>query len=251
MRSTSALAIREIARALRACRSSSRRPSTRPTARRSRSFRGPGLDAGLRALADVKARTGLPILTDIHEPAQAAPAARGRRRAADPGVPVPADRPARGRGAHRQGRQHQEGPVPGARRTCGTSSRRSPAQATESCSSPSAASASATTTWSSTCARFPMLRALGYPVVFDVTHSLQLPGAGDGVTGGPGRVHRAARRGRRRRGRRRRLHGGARGPVTREERRRQCAAARSARAAAPQAPAHRRGRDAVDVRSAS
>jgi 2-dehydro-3-deoxyphosphooctonate aldolase (KDO 8-P synthase) len=31
---------------------------------------------------------------------------------------------------------------------------------------------------------FPMLRELGYPVVFDVTHSLQLPGAGDGVTGG-------------------------------------------------------------------
>jgi 2-dehydro-3-deoxyphosphooctonate aldolase (KDO 8-P synthase) len=31
---------------------------------------------------------------------------------------------------------------------------------------------------------FPMLRALGWPVVFDVTHSLQLPGAGDGVTTG-------------------------------------------------------------------
>jgi 2-dehydro-3-deoxyphosphooctonate aldolase (KDO 8-P synthase) len=31
---------------------------------------------------------------------------------------------------------------------------------------------------------FPMLRELGYPVVFDVTHSLQLPGAGDGVTAG-------------------------------------------------------------------
>jgi len=31
---------------------------------------------------------------------------------------------------------------------------------------------------------FPMLRELGYPVVFDVTHSLQLPGAGEGVTGG-------------------------------------------------------------------
>ena len=29
-----------------------------------------------------------------------------------------------------------------------------------------------------------MLRALGHPVVFDVTHSLQLPGAGDGVTSG-------------------------------------------------------------------
>jgi 2-dehydro-3-deoxyphosphooctonate aldolase (KDO 8-P synthase) len=30
----------------------------------------------------------------------------------------------------------------------------------------------------------PMMRELGYPVVFDVTHSLQLPGAGDGVTMG-------------------------------------------------------------------
>jgi 2-dehydro-3-deoxyphosphooctonate aldolase (KDO 8-P synthase) len=31
---------------------------------------------------------------------------------------------------------------------------------------------------------FPILRAIGYPVVFDVTHSLQLPGGGDGVTAG-------------------------------------------------------------------
>ena len=31
---------------------------------------------------------------------------------------------------------------------------------------------------------FPLLRGLGFPVVFDVTHSLQLPGAGDGVTAG-------------------------------------------------------------------
>jgi len=30
----------------------------------------------------------------------------------------------------------------------------------------------------------PMMRALGHPVVYDVTHSLQLPGAGDGVTAG-------------------------------------------------------------------
>jgi 2-dehydro-3-deoxyphosphooctonate aldolase (KDO 8-P synthase) len=29
-----------------------------------------------------------------------------------------------------------------------------------------------------------MMRELGRPVVFDVTHSLQLPGAGDGVTAG-------------------------------------------------------------------
>jgi 2-dehydro-3-deoxyphosphooctonate aldolase (KDO 8-P synthase) len=31
---------------------------------------------------------------------------------------------------------------------------------------------------------FPVLRELGHPVVYDVTHSLQLPGAGDGVTTG-------------------------------------------------------------------
>ena len=39
------------------------------------SFRGPGLDEGLSILAEVKAKTGLPVLSDVHEPAQAAPAA--------------------------------------------------------------------------------------------------------------------------------------------------------------------------------
>ncbi len=38
------------------------------------SFRGPGLDDGLAALAEVKARTGLPLVTDVHEPWQAAAA---------------------------------------------------------------------------------------------------------------------------------------------------------------------------------
>jgi 2-dehydro-3-deoxyphosphooctonate aldolase (KDO 8-P synthase) len=30
----------------------------------------------------------------------------------------------------------------------------------------------------------PMMRGLGCPVIFDVTHSLQLPGGGDGVSAG-------------------------------------------------------------------
>lgn len=38
--------------------------------------RGPGLERGLAALARVREATGLPILTDIHEPAQAAAAAQ-------------------------------------------------------------------------------------------------------------------------------------------------------------------------------
>ena len=36
------------------------------------SFRGPGLEEGLEALAAVKEATGMPILTDVHEPGQAA-----------------------------------------------------------------------------------------------------------------------------------------------------------------------------------
>ncbi len=38
------------------------------------SFRGPGLERGLQMLADVKAKYGLPLLTDIHESWQAKPA---------------------------------------------------------------------------------------------------------------------------------------------------------------------------------
>ncbi len=38
------------------------------------SFRGPGIDRGLRMLADVRAKWGLKLLTDIHEAWQAAPA---------------------------------------------------------------------------------------------------------------------------------------------------------------------------------
>ena len=40
-----------------------------------RSFRGPGLHQGLRTLAEIRAATGLPVLTDIHEAAHAAPVA--------------------------------------------------------------------------------------------------------------------------------------------------------------------------------
>ncbi|HUA32829.1 MAG TPA: 3-deoxy-8-phosphooctulonate synthase [Candidatus Binataceae bacterium] len=40
-----------------------------------KSYRGPGLDAGLEILARVRRETGLAVLTDIHEPAQCAPAA--------------------------------------------------------------------------------------------------------------------------------------------------------------------------------
>jgi 2-dehydro-3-deoxyphosphooctonate aldolase (KDO 8-P synthase) len=37
-----------------------------------RSFRGPGLQKGLEILSEVRRRTNLPVMTDVHEPAQAA-----------------------------------------------------------------------------------------------------------------------------------------------------------------------------------
>ncbi|MBI1400887.1 3-deoxy-8-phosphooctulonate synthase [Hyphomonas sp.] len=36
-----------------------------------KSYRGPGLDSGLKTLAAVKAKLGVPIVTDLHEPGQA------------------------------------------------------------------------------------------------------------------------------------------------------------------------------------
>ncbi len=39
------------------------------------SFRGPGEEAGLEALAEVKRATGMPVITDVHHPEQAARAA--------------------------------------------------------------------------------------------------------------------------------------------------------------------------------
>jgi 2-dehydro-3-deoxyphosphooctonate aldolase (KDO 8-P synthase) len=39
------------------------------------SYRGPGIDQGLAILAEVKATYGVPVITDVHTPEQAAPAA--------------------------------------------------------------------------------------------------------------------------------------------------------------------------------
>ena len=36
-----------------------------------KSFRGPGIDEGIKILSDVKVETGLPVITDIHNADQA------------------------------------------------------------------------------------------------------------------------------------------------------------------------------------
>ena len=85
-------------------------------------------------LARVEREVGVPILTDIHEPWQAAQVGRGRRRPADSGVPLAADRPDRRGGEDRARRQPQEGPVPGAARHAARDREGAVDRATTACS---------------------------------------------------------------------------------------------------------------------
>jgi 2-dehydro-3-deoxyphosphooctonate aldolase (KDO 8-P synthase) len=148
-----------------------------------RSYRGPGLDAGLRTLATVKRRTGLPILTDIHEPSQAGPAAE----VADV-LQIPAFLSRQTDllvAAARTGRAVN---IKKGQFLAPDDVRHAIAKVT------SAGNANVIVTERGVSfgyhnlvvdmRAFPILRGLGYPVVFDVTHSLQLPGAGEGVTAG-------------------------------------------------------------------
>jgi 2-dehydro-3-deoxyphosphooctonate aldolase (KDO 8-P synthase) len=147
------------------------------------SFRGPGLESGLRTLADVKARTGLPILTDIHEASQAAPAAE----VADI-LQIPAflsrqtdllAAAARTRKAVNVKKGQFLAP-----RDMRHVVAKIAAEGNESILVTERGVSFGYNNLVVDIRAFPMLRELGYPVVFDVTHSLQLPGAGDGVTAG-------------------------------------------------------------------
>jgi 2-dehydro-3-deoxyphosphooctonate aldolase (KDO 8-P synthase) len=147
------------------------------------SFRGPGLEAGLRILADVRARTGLPILTDIHEPAQAAvaagvvdvlqiPAFLSRQTdlivaAARTGTVINVKK---GQFLAPKDMKHVISKITG--------------EGNESVLVTERGVSFGYNDLVVDMRALPMLRELGYPVVFDVTHSLQLPGAGNGVTAG-------------------------------------------------------------------
>jgi len=147
------------------------------------SFRGPGLDEGLRTLADVKARTGLPILTDIHEPSHADRVAE----VADV-IQIPAFLSRQTDLIVAAARTRKVVNVKKGQFLAPKDMRHVIAKIT------AAGNESVMVTERGVSfgynnlvvdmRAFPMLRELGYPVVFDVTHSLQLPGAGDGVTAG-------------------------------------------------------------------
>ncbi len=147
------------------------------------SYRGPGLIEGLRVLAKVKARTGLPILTDIHDASQAAPAAE----VADV-LQIPAFLSRQTDlivAAAKTGRAVN---VKKGQFLAPKDMKHVIAKVTESGNQKVLVTERGVSFGYNNLVvdprAFPMLRALGYPVIFDVTHSLQLPGAGEGVTGG-------------------------------------------------------------------
>ena len=76
-----------------------------------RSFRGPGIEEGLRILRKVRETAKVPVLTDVHETADVPRVARSRRRDTDSGVSLPPDRSADCSREERLRGQHQEGPV--------------------------------------------------------------------------------------------------------------------------------------------
>jgi 2-dehydro-3-deoxyphosphooctonate aldolase (KDO 8-P synthase) len=148
-----------------------------------RSFRGPGIEEGLEVLGQVRKQFGVPVLTDIHEPwhaAQAAgvvdilqiPAFLSRQTdlivaAAKTGQVVNLKK---GQFLAPMDMRHAIDKVHASGNNRVFVTERGFSFGYNNLVVDMRA--------------FPMMRSLGTPVVFDVTHSLQLPGGGDGVTAG-------------------------------------------------------------------
>jgi 2-dehydro-3-deoxyphosphooctonate aldolase (KDO 8-P synthase) len=147
------------------------------------SYRGPGLVEGVRVLGRVRDAAGVPILTDIHEPAQAGPVAE----VADV-LQIPAFL------------SRQTDLITAAARTGRVVNLKKGQflapldmrHAIEKVTATGNRRVILTERGFSfgyhnlvvDMRAFPIMRSLGYPVIYDVTHSLQLPGGGDGVTAG-------------------------------------------------------------------
>jgi len=76
------------------------------------SFRGPGMEEGLKIFQQIKQTFGVPVITDVHEPHQAAPVAEVCERDPAAGVPVAPDRLVVAMARERAGDQYQESAVP-------------------------------------------------------------------------------------------------------------------------------------------
>jgi len=141
------------------------------------SFRGPGLEEGLDILAAVKAKTGLPVISDVHEPEQAEKAARVLdvlqipaflARQTDLVTAVAAT----GRPINiKKGQFMAPDDMSHVIEKCR-------AAGNENVMLCERGASFGYHNLVVDMRSFPMMRALGYPVIYDVTHSLQLPGGG-------------------------------------------------------------------------
>jgi 2-dehydro-3-deoxyphosphooctonate aldolase (KDO 8-P synthase) len=141
------------------------------------SFRGPGLEEGLDILAAVKAKTGLPVISDVHEPEQAEKAARVLdvlqipaflARQTDLVTAVAAT----GKPINiKKGQFMAPDDMSHVIEKCR-------AAGNENVMLCERGASFGYHNLVVDMRSFPMMRALGYPVIYDVTHSLQLPGGG-------------------------------------------------------------------------
>lgn len=147
------------------------------------SYRGPGLREGLRILAEVKRRTGLPVLTDIHTPDQAAPAAE----AADV-LQIPAFLCRQTDLLVEAGRTGRAVNIKKGQFVAPLDMRHAVEKVL------STGNPRVFLTERGACFGYnnlvvdmraiPQMRSLGVPVVFDATHSVQLPSAAGAASGG-------------------------------------------------------------------
>ena len=148
------------------------------------SFRGPGLEEGLRILAEVKRQLGVPVLTDVHEytpmdevarvvdvlqtPAFLCRQTDFIQKVASAGKPVNIKK---GQFLSPWEMKHVAAK---AQATGNDADHGLRARRELRLQQPRVA----------TCARSSVMRDTGCPVVFDATHSVQLPGGADGKSGG-------------------------------------------------------------------
>jgi len=147
------------------------------------SFRGPGLDKGLEVLASIKAKLGVPVLTDIHEACQAEPVSQVADvlqipaflcrqtdlivAAAQTGRPV----------------NIKKGQFVAPWDMANSVAKARTAGAASVILTERGASFGYNTLVVDMCS-IPTMRGLGCPVVFDATHSVQRPGALGNASGG-------------------------------------------------------------------
>ncbi|HXW57378.1 MAG TPA: 3-deoxy-8-phosphooctulonate synthase [Candidatus Cybelea sp.] len=147
------------------------------------SYRGPGLTEGLRILANIKRGTGLPILTDVHEVAHVAPAAE----VVDVlQIPAFLSRQtdllvAAGRSGRAVNIKKGQFLSP---REIGNAAGKVAGTGNEKILLTERGTSFGYQNLVVDMRSFPIMRRFGYPIVFDVTHSVQLPGGEGSSSGG-------------------------------------------------------------------